>query len=66
MAPYGIEQATFRFVAQHLNHCATARNMYSIEINVQKKELCVKLVIYIELYQDARATKHKIILQYNC
>ena len=22
--PAGIEQATFRFVAQHLNHCATA------------------------------------------
>ena len=24
MTPAGIEQATFRFVAQHLNHCATA------------------------------------------
>ena len=24
MTPYGIEPATFRFVAQHLNHCATA------------------------------------------
>ena len=24
MTPSGIEQATFRFVAQHLNHCATA------------------------------------------
>ena len=24
-----IEPATFRFVAQHLNHCATARNVYS-------------------------------------
>ena len=24
MAPSGIEPATFRFVAQHLNHCATA------------------------------------------
>ena len=24
MAPAGIEPATFRFVAQHLNHCATA------------------------------------------
>ena len=23
MAPSGIEPATFRFVAQHLNHCAT-------------------------------------------
>ena len=24
MAPAGIEPAIFRFVAQHLNHCATA------------------------------------------
>ena len=24
MRPSGIEPATFRFVAQHLNHCATA------------------------------------------
>ena len=24
MPPAGIELATFRFVAQHLNHCATA------------------------------------------
>ena len=24
MTPAGVEAATFRFVAQHLNHCATA------------------------------------------
>ena len=24
LTPRGIKQATFRFVAQHLNHCATA------------------------------------------
>jgi len=24
MTPSGIEPTTFRFVAQHLNHCATA------------------------------------------
>jgi len=24
MTPAGIEPATFRFVTQHLNHCATA------------------------------------------
>ena len=27
MTPSGIEPATFRFVAQHLNHCATAVNL---------------------------------------
>ena len=24
MIPFGIEKATFRFLAQHLNHCANA------------------------------------------
>ena len=28
MTPSGIEPATFRFVAQHLNHCATAVPQY--------------------------------------
>ena len=49
MTPSGIEPATVRFVAQHLNHCATAvpiRNMQRIEINIHEKEFCVKLVIY--------------------
>ena len=27
MTPSGVEQVTFRFVAQHLNHCATAVTM---------------------------------------
>ena len=33
MTPAGIESATFRFVAQHLNHCATAvpRNVGQLE-----------------------------------
>ena len=31
MKPSGIEPATFRFVAQHLNHCATAEP--SIEVS---------------------------------
>jgi len=33
MTPAGIEPATFRFPAQHLNHCATAvpgRDMYNL------------------------------------
>ena len=31
MTPVGIEPATFRFVAQHLNHCATAVSRINIE-----------------------------------
>jgi len=30
LKPAGIEQAAFRFVAQHLNHCATAVFEYVI------------------------------------
>jgi len=32
LTPAGIESATFRFVVQHLNHCATAvpRNKYRV------------------------------------
>jgi len=32
LTPTGIEPATFRFVAQHLNHCATAVPMYIHEV----------------------------------
>jgi len=33
MTPSGIETATFRFVAQHLNHCVTAvKIFFDIEI----------------------------------
>ena len=38
MTPAGIEPATFRFVAQHLNHCATAvpsNDVYLQYINLQ-------------------------------
>ena len=34
MTPSGIEQATFRFVAQHLNHCATEVNTQQVVVVV--------------------------------
>ena len=35
MTPAAIESATFRFVAQHLNHCATAiRHIYVLQLNL--------------------------------
>ena len=40
MTPSGIEPATFRFVAQHLNHCATA-----VPINYTYIKIIVCLVI---------------------
>ena len=32
MTPAGIEPATFRFVAQHPNHCATAVPLFHDEV----------------------------------
>ena len=34
MTPAGIEPATFRFVAQHLNHCATAVPQQILVLNI--------------------------------
>ena len=40
MTPAGIEPATFRFVAQHLNHCATAVPGYPVRaISISKLQL---------------------------
>ena len=38
MTPAGIEPATFRFVARHLNHCATAVPIYIIGV-IKLKEI---------------------------
>jgi len=35
LTPSGIEQATFRFVAQHLNHCATANVVYNGKTDIR-------------------------------
>jgi len=36
LTPAGIEPATFRIVAQHLNHCATAvPNLLSLRMEIQ-------------------------------
>ena len=32
LTPAGIEPATFRFVAQHLNHCATAVHIHHVTV----------------------------------
>jgi len=48
MTPVGIETATFRFVAQHLNHCATA--VPNIAMDLQ--EVGFWGIDWIELAQD--------------
>ena len=39
VTPAGIEPATFRFVAQHLNHCAMTKTMYFQKIDALKYEV---------------------------
>ena len=47
LTPAGIEPATFQFVAQHLNHCATAvpkyfsNRDYEIESNPSKLQVLI-------------------------
>jgi len=43
MTQAGIKPATFRFVAQHLNYCATAVQAYYS--NKQSDVLCSKLLV---------------------
>ena len=45
MTPSGIEPATFWFVAQHLNHCATAVPRYGFTDNERLKWTNVKICI---------------------
>ena len=51
MAPSGIEPATFRFVAQHLNHCATAVASY---------KPCTVLNFHVILFENKTAVLHTI------
>jgi hypothetical protein len=46
MTPSGIEPATFRFVAQYLNHCATAVPTCVCVC------VCVCVYVYIYIYQN--------------
>jgi len=43
MTPAGIEPTTFRFVAQHLNHCATAVPQINVIVYSFYEELMIAL-----------------------
>ena len=45
LTPAGIEPATFRFVAQHLNHCATAQPPVQVIILVQQLQFLALLMM---------------------
>ena len=56
MAPSGIEPATFRFVAQRLNHCATAVPRKKVnEIKITN----VRSALFWDL------TQHNLVLLYD-
>jgi len=59
MTPAGIETATFRFVAQHLSHCATAALQYLA--------VCVGLlwILHLTLYLIIIPVTHKCRGQIN-
>jgi hypothetical protein len=47
MTPPGNEPATFRFVAQYLNHCATISGPHLLLVLARSKdEIYLKLIIY--------------------
>jgi len=57
MTPSGIEPATFRFVAQHLNHCATAVPTWRIIIIIANMNM--ESIKRIGIYKISSQTKSK-------
>ena len=80
MTPAGIEPATFRFVAQHLHHCATAvpnvwqwfmkllriltRHVFVISPRVQKNEKGHLTPVHTNKTKRRRRGKAPVILQW--
>ena len=67
MTPSGIEPATFRFVAQHLNHCATVP-IFEMISEIQC-EFCFEVefvfdahLIFIDSFQQNAKTKFHLNL----
>jgi len=49
MTPSGIEPATFRFVAQHLIHCATAVPIYHVGFKFKKHHISELVMLFPSL-----------------
>ena len=63
MTPSGIEPATFRFVAQHLNNCATAvpnnNSNNDILVIIMKKELVCEQTLQFQEFDMSSKKKPK-------
>jgi len=60
LTPAGIEPATFRFVAQHLNHCATHPLGISQHINILVTDRHSQLPRQIPVFEQRRTTIKQI------
>jgi len=59
LTPAGIEPATFRFVVQHLNHCATAVPLYYIILHYIKVLMIVFSLSWISKEISVHKYSHK-------
>ena len=62
MTPSGIEPATFRFVAQHLNHCATAVPFLLLPINVNTLQRYLYRLSFLPLSVDFSLLQFHFVL----
>jgi len=60
MTPAGIESATFRFVAQHLNHCNNNNNNNNIFIAIWLSPvgICYLIIVYCLLQNSQILVGH--------
>jgi hypothetical protein len=72
MTPCGIEQSTFRFVAQHLKHCATAvpeatntNSEYVILISFQQQQWLCHLTTTLRYIYFASVVKSRYELMFH-
>ena len=57
MTPSGTEPATFRFVAQHLNHCATAVPKKTLNSLLKQDTISIKrFVFHVDLFTPVSIT----------
>ena len=62
LTPAGIEPATFRFVAQHLNHCATAVPSKRVEDSIIETDKGNKMCIMLVIFAYTNVSCSKIVL----
>ena len=57
LTPAGIEPAIFRFVAQHLNHCATAVPFHHVCWTHSEARTGTQILVALHLYVASRISR---------